>query len=98
MDHNPYVQLSYNVVPDGGTGGTIYVTLLNPAGFRDLSSSTTNSSLVSNLNIKLVYFNDGGTVLDAQNSFSIRQDLSYYIGLDGTELALDPELKHLSEL
>lgn len=97
-DHHPFVQLNYNVVPNGNGTGTIYVSLLNPEGFRTLGTATPNSSLLTHLSVRLVYFSTGTVAQDKAN-FSLNAAASYYIRTDGTELAgLAPVLTHFEDL
>lgn len=96
--HNPYVQMNYNLVPNGDGTGTIFVTLLNPVGFKSVAASSTNSSLLSDLSIKLNYFSDA-TPAVAKTKFSIDTQKSYYIDLNGTVLeGISPTLTHVEDL
>tara|TARA_R110000823_G_scaffold47903_16_gene121963 strand:+ start:58181 stop:59161 length:981 start_codon:yes stop_codon:yes gene_type:complete len=96
--HSPYVQLSYNVKPNGEGGGKIYATLLNPAGFTALGAGSPNSSLLADLAVKLIYFSDG-TPAQAKTRFSIDPFNSYYVGLDGATLpGVSPTLTHAEDL
>ena len=100
-DHNPFVQLSYNHVANGDGTGTLYVTLLNPAGFKTVATASQNSSLLSSLTVKLMYF-PAGTELEvaaAKASFSIDTASSYYIGMDGAVLSgITPVMTHIADL
>ncbi|MEZ5501655.1 MAG: hypothetical protein R3E50_02965 [Halioglobus sp.] len=97
-DHNPYVQLNYNVVPNGDGTGTIYVTLLNPAGFRTVASASPNSSFMSDLTVRLNYFSNG-TPAQAKTNFSVDTTKSYYIDPNGATLVgLYPVLTHAEDL
>lgn len=101
LDHNPFVQLNYNHVPNGDGTGTIYMTLLNPAGFKTAATAAPNSSLLSNLSVKLMYFPSFGNnrVPEAKASFSVDTVNSYYIGLDGAVLSgLTPTMAHIEDL
>lgn len=101
VNHNPYVQLNYNHVPNGDGTGTLYVTLLNAAGFTTESNATQNTSKLSDLSVKLVYFTPGGDPLAAQAkaSFSVNTTNSYYIGTDGSILSgVSPVLTHYVDL
>jgi hypothetical protein len=102
-DHNPYVQLNYNVVPNGNGTGSIYVTLLNPAGFKDKATLTNPSTLDpkvsphSNLDFQLMYY--GFTPAEAKANFSINTAESYYIGMDGATLGgVSPVMAHYEDL
>jgi hypothetical protein len=99
-NHNPYAQLSYNVVPDSaGNGGKIYVTLLNPAGFSD--SGGVNASLLADLGVKVLYFPDDAATenLAYINSFAVDLTESYYIDMSGDVITtVAPEMRHFSEL
>ena len=97
-NHNPYVQLNYNVVSNGNGTGTIYVTLLNPAGFKTLVAAAPNSSLLSDLTVKLVYFSSG-TPAQAKANFSVNTNDSYYIDMNGTKYGgITPVLTHAEDL
>ncbi len=97
---NPFAQLSYNVVPNGNGTGTIYVTVLNPNGFKIGAIADTNSSLLSDLTVKLVYFAAvAATPAQAKANFSLDAASSYYIGMDGVALpGLTPTLVHVADL
>jgi hypothetical protein len=96
--HNPYVQLNYNVVPNGNGTGTIYVTLLNPAGFKTVATAGPNSSYLSDLTFRMNYFSTG-TPAQAKTKFSVDTFKSYYIGLDGSALTtMYPVLVHSADL
>jgi hypothetical protein len=97
-DHNPYVQINYNVVPNGDGTGSIYVTLLNPQGFRTLATATPSSSLMSDLSVNLNYFS-GGTAAQAKTNFSLVSVDSYYIDMTGAVLpGVSPVLTHFEDL
>ncbi|MCX2979220.1 hypothetical protein [Candidatus Marimicrobium litorale] len=101
VDHNPYVQLNYNHVANGDGTGTLYVTLLNAAGFSDEANATQNTTPLSGLAVKLLYFKSGATsaVTQAKASFSINAGNSYYIGTDGSILTgISPVLTHNADL
>lgn len=101
LDHNPYVQLNYNHVSNGDGTGAIYMTLLNPAGFKTAATAAPNSSLLSNLTVKLMYFHDFGDnkATEAKASFNVDTVNSYYIGLDGAVLSgLTPTMAHIEDL
>lgn len=101
VDHNPFVQLSYNHVANGDGTGTLYVTLLNAAGFADELNATQNTTPLSSLAVKLLYFKQGlaSVVPEAKASFSINLANSYYIGTDGSILAgISPVLTHNADL
>ena len=101
MDHNPYVQLNYNHVANGDGTGTLYVTLLNAAGFSDAANATQNTTPLSGLAVKLLYFKSSATsaVTQAKASFSINAANSYYIGTDGAILTgISPVLTHNADL
>lgn len=96
--HNPYVQLNYHVVPNGDGSGTIYVALLNPAGFKLVATADPNSSYLSDLTIRMNYFSTG-TPAQAKTKFSVDTFKSYYIGLDGSPLTtVYPVLVHAVDL
>jgi len=99
--HNPFVQLAYNVVPNGDGTGSINVTLLNPAGFKPRTSSDTNSSLLADLSVSLAYFPPNGQeqAAVANTKFSLDTSGSYYIDGNGDVIgALTPTFTHQSEL
>jgi hypothetical protein len=102
LTHNPFVQLNYNHVPNGNGTGTVYVTLLNAAGFADEANATQNTSPLSSLSVKLVYFTKSSTnpkTAEAKASFSIVAAKSYYIDTDGSILAgVSPVLTHYEDL
>ncbi|MCP4830395.1 MAG: hypothetical protein GY889_16110, partial [Proteobacteria bacterium] len=101
VDHNPYVQLNYNHVANGDGTGTIYVTLLNAAGFSDEANATQNTTPLSGLAVKLLYFKPALTAVvpQAKASFSINAANSYYIGTDGSILTgISPVLTHNADL
>ena len=101
LDHNPFVQLNYNHVPNGDGTGTLYVTLLNSQGFVTEANATANTSPQSHLGVKLIYFAPGIDTLAAQAkaSFSVDAANSYYIGTDGSILAgVSPVLTHYEDL
>lgn len=96
-DHNPFVQLSYNVVSNGDGSGKVYVTLLNPAGFSNEASAGPNARRLSNLSSQLMYYIEDVTV--AKANFSVDTASSYYIGVDGSVLSgLAPQLTHYDDL
>lgn len=101
VNHNPYVQLNYNHVANGDGTGTLYVTLLNAAGFSDAANATQNTTPLSGLAVKLLYFKSGiaSVVTQAKASFSINAANSYYIGTDGAILTgISPVLTHNADL
>jgi len=101
VSHNPFVQLNYNHVPNGNGTGTVYITLLNAAGFTDEANATKNTSPLSSLSVKLIYFPQGTTSksAEAKASFSIDAAKSYYIDTDGSVLAgVSPVLTHFEDL
>jgi hypothetical protein len=81
-NHNPYVQLSYNVIPNGNGTGKIQVTLLNPAGFTSVSNAAVNTSLLADLDVKLIYFSVA-TPAVVKPTFSLDAASSYYIDING---------------
>lgn len=99
-NHNPYVQLNYNVLPNGDGTGKILVTLLNPAGFKTVATADANSSFLSDLTLRLNYFNgngdDDGAL--AKANFSIDTSNSYYIDMAGAQLAVTPVMTHSVDL
>lgn len=100
-DHNPYVQLSYNHVPNNDGTGTLYVTLLNPAGFTTVAAASRNSSLLSHLAVKLMYFpaSNDPEVVAAKASFSVDPINSYYIDMNGAILSgVAPVMTHVADL
>ncbi|MFT4520936.1 MAG: hypothetical protein ACI9JM_003345 [Halioglobus sp.] len=100
-DHNPFVQLSYNHVPNGDGTGTIYVTLMNPSGFKTVATATQNSSLLANLAVRMMYFPSANAVEDvlAKASFSVDTVNSYYIDLSGAVLSgVSPVMTHAVDL
>jgi hypothetical protein len=97
-NHNPYVQINYNVVPNGDGTGSILITLLNPAGFKTVATASVNSSTLSDLSLRLNYFSTG-TPTQAKTIFSIDPFNSYYIGMDGAAIAgVTPVLTHVIDL
>lgn len=99
--HNPYVQLAYNVVSNGNGTGSINITLLNPAGFKTVATADTNSSLLADLSLNMVYFADGpgaqAAIANAQ--FDLDTSSSYYIDDSGAIIeGLSPTFTHSSEL
>ncbi|MCB1689559.1 MAG: hypothetical protein KDI33_13785 [Halioglobus sp.] len=100
-NHNPYVQVNYNVLSNGDGTGKILVTLLNPAGFKTVATAGPNSSYLSDLTLRLNYF---GVVADtnraiAKANFSLDTFNSYYIGTDGSVLpGVTPVLTHSIDL
>jgi hypothetical protein len=97
-DHNPYVQLNYHVKPNGDGTGSIYVVLLNPAGFRTLATASPNSSLLSDLSVRLVYFSDG-TPAQAKANFTLDSSSSYYIDMEGAVIdGILPTMTHAEDL
>ena len=98
--HNPYVDLSYNVIPNGDGTGSIVVTLLNDAGFKSLATAQPNSSLLSDLSVKLIYYARlTSTPTQAKANFSIDTVNSYYIDLNGDVLSgVAPQLTHTEDL
>jgi hypothetical protein len=97
-NHNPYVQLSYNVRPNGDGTGTILVTLLNPAGFTTPAVATKNSSMLADLTVKLQYFSSSDATV-IKSAFSLDLASSYYIDMSGAVIpALSPQLTHFVDL
>lgn len=97
-DHNPYVQTNYNIVPNGDGSGTIYVTLVNPVGFKTVATADTNASLLSDLTIRMNYFSNG-TPAQAKTKFSINTIESHYIDLNGNTIgSIYPVLTHSVDL
>lgn len=97
-DHNPYVQMNYHVVSTGGGTGTIYITLLNPSGFKTVATAGPNSSYLSDLTVRLNYFSNG-TPAQAKANFSVDNVKSYYMGMDGSTLyGIYPTLTHAQDL
>jgi len=97
-DHNPYVQTNYNVVPNGDGTGTIYVTLVNPAGFKTLATATPNSSRLSDLTLRMNYFSNG-TPAQAKTKFSVNTIKSHYIDVNGYTIgSIYPVLTHAVDL
>jgi hypothetical protein len=99
--HNPYVQLSYTVVDNGNGTGVINIILLNPQGFSAAETGSNNSSLVSDLTVKLIYFASGNTGQPAiaKTQFAMDTAASYYIDTSGAIIqGLTPTLTHSSEL
>ncbi|MEH6591123.1 MAG: hypothetical protein V7746_12755 [Halioglobus sp.] len=98
-NHNPYVQLSYNVVENGDGTGLIYVSLLNPDGFKSTSSATIRSSRLSDLSVRMQYFPEGASKVQVENSVSVNLVESYYIDMNGDEISgLEPSMTHLIDL
>ncbi len=98
VDHNPYVQLQYNVASNGNGTGSIYVTLSNPAGFKTLATADPNSSFLSDLTVRLVYFSTG-TPTQAKANFSLNTSASYYMDANGSEISgLTPVLTHVEDI
>ena len=97
-NHNPYVQLSYNVRPNGDGTGRIYVTLLNPAGFTTPAVASNNSSMLADLTVKLQYFSSSDATV-IKPTFSLDLASSYYIDMSGAVIpALSPQLTHFVDL
>ncbi|MCB1703212.1 MAG: hypothetical protein KDI17_00005, partial [Halioglobus sp.] len=97
-NHNPYVQLNYNVVSNNDGTGTIFVTLLNPAGFKTLPTAGPNSSFLSDLTVRLNYFS-AVTPAAAKANFSVDTFNSYYIGMNGAVIpGVAPVLTHTVDL
>lgn len=97
-NHNPYVQLSYNVSPNGDGTGKIYVTLLNPAGFTTPAVAANNSSMLADLTVKLQYFSSSDATV-IKPTFSLDLASCYYIDLNGDVIAgLEPRLTHFVDL
>lgn len=100
-NHNPYVQVNYNLVPNGDGTGKILVTLLNPAGFKTVATASANSSYLADLTLRLNYF---GAVADADRAlakanFSVDTFNSYYIDLNGAVIpGVTPVLTHSVDL
>ena len=100
-DHNPFVQLNYNHEPNGDGTGTVYVTLLNPEGFKTVAAQTQNSSLLANLAVKLMYFPSSANpeTVAAKASFSVDTVESYYIDMNGAVISgLSPVMTHIADL
>ncbi|MEM9257178.1 MAG: hypothetical protein AAGA91_17170 [Pseudomonadota bacterium] len=99
--HNPYVQLSYSVNPNGDGTGSIDILLLNPVGFKVAGGSDPNASLLSDLTVKLIYFSagSGASAAEAKANFSLNASKSFYVDLDGAALgAVSPTLTHVEDL
>ncbi|MCX2982949.1 hypothetical protein EYC98_18970 [Halieaceae bacterium IMCC14734] len=99
--HNPYVQLSYNVVDNGNNTGVINIIILNPQGFVPANTGTNNSSSVNDLAVTLVYFALGSSALPAvaKTQFALDTSASYYIDTSGAIIeGLTPVLTHASDL
>jgi hypothetical protein len=97
-DHNPYVQTNYNIVPNGDGTGTIYVTLVNPAGFKTLATGGPNSSRLSDLTVRMNYFSNG-TPAQAKTKFGINTFKSSYFDLNGNSIgSIYPVLTHAVDL
>ncbi|MCB1841810.1 MAG: hypothetical protein KDI09_02515 [Halioglobus sp.] len=97
-DHNPYAQTSYHIVPNGDGSGTIYVTMVNPAGFKTVATATPNASRLSDLTVRLNYFSNG-TPAQAKTRFSLNTMKSHYFDLNGATMGSTyPVLTHASDL
>jgi hypothetical protein len=97
-NHNPFVQLSYNVVPNGNGTGTVFVTLLNPAGFKSEATAARNSSLLADLDVKLLYFSSD-TAAVVKPTFALDAASSYYIDLNGAVIAsVGATMTHATDL
>lgn len=97
-DHNPYVQTNYNIVPNGDGSGTIYITVINPAGFKTAATADPNSSRLSDLTVRMNYFSNG-TPAQAKTKFSINTFESYYIDVNGYTMgSIYPVLTHAVDL
>lgn len=99
--HNPFVQMGYNVDSNGDGTGTIYVSLLNPAGFKTPATAANNSSKLSDLTLNLVYFppGAGSQATAAKANFSIDTVESYYVDMNGAVISgLTPMLDHIEDL
>jgi hypothetical protein len=92
VGHNPFIQLAYNVVNHGDGTGSIYVTLMNPAGFKTREARIDNSSLLADLSVRLQYFEVNGVDLNLlEGSFTLDQSASYYVDMQGDAIfAIDP--------
>lgn len=98
VHHNPYAQLSYHVKDNGNGTGSVYITLLNPAGFKASTTSTVNASLHDDLAVRLVYFT-AGTIAQAKGIFSLDSAKSYYIDGNGAVIGgISPTLVHAADL
>ena len=100
--HNPYVQLSYNLIENGNGTGKINVILLNPEGFVSAQAGgKKNASSLNDLNLNLVYFPEGDSGLPAaaKTQFALDTAASYYIDSNGSVIeGLTPVLTHTSDL
>lgn len=97
--NNPYAQLSYHIQDNGNGTGSIYVTLLNPAGFKASNTTTTNASLLGDLTLRLVYFPVDNDIGEAKAVFSLDSAASYYIDSNGAVIgSLSPTLVHAEDL
>jgi hypothetical protein len=99
VSHNPFVQLSYNVVANGNGTGSIYITLLNPAGFTTRSLRQDNASLLQDLGVRLQYFEVNGSNLDVvEASFTLDAGSSYYIDTNGDVIpSISPSMFSIRE-
>ncbi|WP_145999265.1 hypothetical protein [Oceanicoccus sp. KOV_DT_Chl] len=98
-NHNPYVQLSYNVVENGDGTGQVRVVLLNPAGFKSSASATNKSSRLADLSVRMQYFPAAATKEQIESSVSVDLVESYYIDMDGSVISgLEPSMMHLTDI
>lgn len=100
-EHHPYVQLNYHHIANGDGTGSLFVTLLNSAGFKTSANATQNSSPLSSLAVKLLYFSTftDAKVVEAKSSFSVNVANSYYIAMDGAPLVgVAPVMTHIADL
>ncbi|MFT6050892.1 MAG: hypothetical protein ACJAZ0_000195 [Halioglobus sp.] len=97
-NHNPFVQLSYNVISNGNGTGKIQVTLLNPAGFTSQPNAAVNTSLLADLDVKLMYFSTATSAV-AKTKFSLDSASSYYIDINGDVIpSVDATMTHAVDL
>ena len=96
--------LNYQIVgqdgdnPNGDGTGRIYVTLLNPAGFTTVAAASNNSSMLSDLSVKLQYFSSS-TATTMKSTFTLDTASSYYIDTNGAVIAgLQPQMVHAEDL
>lgn len=100
-ENHPFVQLNYNHISNGDGTGKLLVTLLNSGGFKTGANATQNSSPLSSLALKLMYFSAIGDakVPEAKASFSVNVGNSYYIDMVGGSLSgVTPVMTHISDL
>jgi len=91
MTHNPYVQLAQRVVDNGGNSKTMNVLLTTQKEFAVFGSQTTETPLLSDLNLSVMYFD-----ADVRNApvppeqllqdFTIDLAKSYYVDKLGNKI------------